>query len=56
LLIGNYLDPHWLTDFGDQLRVGGAADRNPYYAFEGMIDELRISNVARDAFEGTGAK
>ena len=56
LLVGNYLDPHWLTDFADRLRVGSVVDRNPYYAFEGTIDELRISNVARETFEGAGVR
>jgi hypothetical protein len=50
LLIGNYFDPRWLTDFGGDLRVGNAPDLNPYYAFDGFIDELRISSAARQEF------
>ena len=50
LLIGNYFDPRWLTDFGGELRVNTAVDREPYYAYQGLIDELRISNVARTEF------
>jgi len=51
LLMGNYFDPRWLSDFGGDLRVAPGYDANPYYAFEGLIDELRISNVARAEFE-----
>jgi hypothetical protein len=50
LLIGNYFDPRRLSGFGGDLRVDPGGDRNPYYAFEGLIDELRISNVARSDF------
>lgn len=50
LLMGNLFDPRSLTSFGGELRVGTEVDRNPYYAFEGLIDELRLSNVARSEF------
>ena len=50
MLVGNLFDPRSLTQFGGQLRVGFEVDRNPYYAFEGLIDELRLSNVARTEF------
>jgi len=50
LLIGNYLDPRWLTSFGGALRVGSAVDPVPYYAFWGLIDEVRISSSARADF------
>ena len=50
LIIGNYLDPRWLSDFGGDLKVTTAPDMNPYYAFDGFIDELRISNAARADF------
>lgn len=50
LLVGNLFDPRWLTSFGGDLRIGPEVDRNPYYAFEGLIDELRLSNVARTEF------
>ena len=50
LVIGNYLDPRWLSDFGGDLRVTTAPDRNPYYAFDGFIDELRVSTAARTDF------
>jgi hypothetical protein len=53
LLIGNYFDTRWLTDFGGELRVGSGVDREPYYALEGLLDEVRISSSARTACWGT---
>jgi concanavalin A-like lectin/glucanase superfamily protein len=53
LLIGNYFDPRRLTSFSGELRVGPGGDENPYYAFEGLIDELRISSAARTEFPET---
>lgn len=50
LVVGNFLDPRWLSDFGGDLRISNAPDMNPYYAFDGFIDELRISNAARADF------
>ena len=50
LLIGNYFDVRRLSDFGGNLTLDPGADRNPYYAFQGTIDELRISSVAREDF------
>ena len=50
LMIGNYLDPRWLTTFSGDLRVGPSADQNAYYAFVGLIDEVRVSSRARPAF------
>jgi len=50
LLIGNYLDPRWLSDFSGDLSVTNAPDSNPFYAFDGFIDELRISSEARSDF------
>ena len=51
LLIGNYFDPRWLSDFSGDLRVLNAPDKNPYYAFDGFIDELRVSKAARPDFD-----
>ena len=31
-------------------------DTNAYYAFEGLIDELRISSAARDTFPEAGLR
>jgi len=52
LLIGNYFDTRRLTAFSGELRLA-SGDDNPYYAFEGLIDELRISSAARREFPGT---
>jgi hypothetical protein len=50
LLIGNFFDTRGLTDFGGDLRAGPSIDPNGYYAFDGMIDELRLSSAARTRF------
>jgi hypothetical protein len=50
LMIGNSMDPRWLTRFSGDLRVGTNADQTAYYAFVGLIDELRISSSARPGF------
>ncbi len=49
LLVGNYFDPTYLTGFGGTLRPN-LADSNPYYAFVGSLDEIRISSAARTEF------
>ena len=49
LIVGNYFDWRTLSEFGGDLRVE-QGDRNPYYAFEGSLDEVRLSSVARPAF------
>jgi hypothetical protein len=49
LLIGNYFDVRLLTRFGGDLRPD-TADPEPYYAFEGRMDELRLSSKARADF------
>ncbi len=56
LLVGNYFDTRRLTSFGGELRMEPGGDENPYYAFEGLIDELRISSAARVEFPGTGGR
>jgi hypothetical protein len=56
LLVGNYFDTRRLTSFSGELRMEPGGDDNPYYAFEGLIDELRVSNAARSEFPGTGAR
>lgn len=50
LLAGNAFDPRRLTIFGGDLHYDSVGDRNPYYALEAALDELRISNVARTDF------
>lgn len=49
MLIGNYFDTRLLSEFSGNLQLDGG-DKNPYYAFEGLIDELRISSAARGSF------
>lgn len=49
LLIGNYFDPRLLTRFAGDLRPD-IGDPMAYYALNGLIDELRISSVARRDF------
>ena len=50
VLIGNYFDVRQLTSFGGELRVDPLGGESPSYAFEGLIDELRLSNLARVDF------
>jgi hypothetical protein len=50
LIIGNAFDPRELTTFGGDLRMGTTADQTPWYAFQGQIDEVRLSSVARPGF------
>jgi hypothetical protein len=54
LLIGNYFDARRLSSFSGELRMEPGDDENPYYAFDGLIDELRISSAARTEFRGIG--
>lgn len=56
MLVGNFLDTRRLTEFSGQLELDSAADHNPYYAFEGLIDELRLSSLARTTFESSPAR
>ncbi len=56
LLVGNYFDTRFLTTFGGDLRQSPSADQTAYYAFDGGIDELRISSVARTEFALHGGR
>lgn len=47
LLIGNYFDTRLLTGFSGDLRLGGRIAYSPVYAFQGTIDEVRLSSEAR---------
>jgi hypothetical protein len=47
LVIGNVIDPRWTTTSEGSLRVLPRADLFPFYAFQGVIDEVRISSVSR---------
>lgn len=49
MVIGNYIDPRYLSGFGGNLRAE-QSDQNPYYALDGSLDELRLSNTARSVF------
>jgi hypothetical protein len=50
LMFGNELDPSALTRFGGYLRTDANVDGTPYFAFQGVIDEVRISSAARPLF------
>lgn len=54
LVLGNYFDPRSLTDFEGRVRRIGVENEAPYYAFDGSIDDLRLSNVARTEFPNAG--
>jgi hypothetical protein len=56
LLVGNFFDPRFLTDFGGDLRQGPTTDTAPWYAFDGGIDELRLSRAARTEFPTHGGR
>jgi predicted small lipoprotein YifL len=51
LVVGNVIDPRRLTDFGGDLRIDPGQSPLPFYALNGLVDELRLSNVARRTFE-----
>jgi hypothetical protein len=50
LLIGNYFDPRTLSRFGGDLSPEVSGTTTPYYAYQGLIDELRISGDPRRTF------
>lgn len=56
LTIGSTLDSHRLTDFGGDLRVDAVASPELFYQFDGLIDEVRLSNAPRTTFESTGKR
>ena len=56
LVLGNALDPRRLTDVSGELKQDLANSPLPWYALNGLVDELRISNVARKVFESTDAR
>jgi hypothetical protein len=56
LLVGNFFDARFLSDFGGDLRQGPAAETVPWYAFDGGIDELRLSSAARTEFALHGGR
>ena len=50
LMIGNSFDVNVLTDFSGQLQVQSGRNPTFSYPFDGLIDELRLSSVARTEF------
>src|SRR5262249_23208416 len=56
LVVGNAIDPRRLTDISGDLRQDPATLPPPFYALNGIVDELRLSNVARKVFESTDAR
>jgi hypothetical protein len=54
LMIGNYFDPPYLTDFSGNLQVESGVDPPFLYPYDGLMDELRISRVARRTFPTAG--
>jgi hypothetical protein len=56
LVIGNALDPRRLTDVSGELKQDLVNSPLPWYALNGLVDELRISNVARKDFESLDAR
>jgi hypothetical protein len=51
LVIGGFVDERRLSDLSGQLQIDGTSDYSPYYGFDGVIDEVRLSNTARARFE-----
>lgn len=49
LVVGNVIDSRWTTTSEGSLRVLPRADLYPFYAFNGFIDELRLSTISRSA-------
>ena len=56
LVLGNAIDPRRLTDVGGDLRQDPTNLPLPWYALNGIVDELRISNAARTEFESLEGK
>ena len=46
LVVGNLIDTRWLTESQGSPRVPSDSREFPFYAFDGAIDELRISDTA----------
>jgi len=50
LLIGSYFDTRKLSGFSGDLKLAGRDPAAVLYAYQGMIDELRLSSEARTEF------
>lgn len=51
LVIGSFLDERRLSELTGQLLLDTPADYSRFYGFDGFIDEVRLSRVARSRFE-----
>lgn len=51
LVVGNFVDERRLSDISGQMQIEGTSDYSFYYGFDGVIDEVRLSNTARTRFE-----
>ena len=51
LVIGSFLDERRLSELTGQLLIDSPADYSRFYGFDGFIDEVRLSSVARSRFE-----
>ncbi len=55
LVLGNYVDERRLTDLSGQLELENS-DYSGYYGFDGVLDEVRLSNAARTSFESLDSR
>jgi hypothetical protein len=53
LLMGSYINTRRLSDFSGELMMDVGVNDQPFYGYDGFIDELRISNAARTNFPGS---
>lgn len=56
LVVGNFVDERRLSDLSGQLELEPSVDYSAYFGFDGLIDELRISNAARTSFESADTR
>lgn len=56
LVIGGFLDERRLTEVNGPLQLEGGTDYQPFYGFDGAIDEVRLSSAARTSFEADPAR
>lgn len=56
LVIGNLVDERRLSEIGGPLQIEGTSDYSPYYGFDGVIDEVRLSSAARTRFESLDSR
>ena len=56
LAIGNLIDPSQLTEFEGSLRVNPSLATDPVYSFQGLMDEVRLSDTARNPARGASRR